>query len=202
MSMTKENITLEFVRSIMKEGKPINELMLDIMKVGKKITDEIGHKDYDSIEQFIAEINAGTSPLFLLDKETDADVKGSGLNVFSVRKCPIAPLMEEMKNSGNAHNGLVSTSLNGFQIREGESHQFIDLGCYIMQQLRQMLISSITIKGEPILNYIHLACQRDEKQVTYSEGDVEAIGISKDLLEKMLNDHHCVYAVFSTKENE
>ncbi len=200
MGMTEKEITLEYVRSILKEGKPINELMQDIMKVGKKITDEIGHRDYNSIEEFLEDINAGTSPLFQLDRETDADVKGSGLNIFSVRKCPLADLMDQMTHSEDQRDHGVSTALKGFQIREGEGHEFIDLGCYIMQQLRQMLISSITIKGEPILNYMHLACKRSGHKTVYSEGDVADIEMSKDLLEQMLEDHHCIYAVFSTKE--
>ncbi len=199
--MTKERVTLEFVRSILKEKKPINEIMIDVMKLGKSITDQIGHKDYQSIEEFLEDINAGTSPLFQLDAETDADVKDSGLNIFAVRKCPLADLMDQMKQSGEGQDHLVSTALDGFQVRENEGHQFIDLGCYIMQQLRQMLVSSITIKGEPILNYLHLACKRgDAQEVVHSEGDVAAIGMDKALLEAMLEDHHCVYAIYSTKE--
>ncbi len=202
MGMTEKEITLEYVRSILKEGKPINELMQDIMKIGKKISDQIGHKNYSTIEEFLQEIHDGTSPMFELDRETDADVKDSGLNIFSVRKCPLADLMDFMTQSDEVKDHGVSTALNGFQIREGEGHQFIDIGCYIMQQLRQMLISSITIQGEPTLNYMHLACNRSGHKTVYSEGDVADIGISKDLIEQMLENHHCIYAVFSTKEEK
>ncbi len=200
MALTEREITLDFVRGVLKEGKPINEIMQDIMRIGKKITDEVGHKDYNSFEEFLEEIEKGTSPLQLLDQEIEVDVDDSGLNVIAVKKCALADLMEKMKLSDDTHDHLVFSSLDGFQVREGEGQKFIDLGCYIMQQLRQMLISSITIRGEPILNYIHLACQRGGHEVVYCEGDVKDINMSKTVLDDILKDHHCVYAIYSTKE--
>ncbi len=202
MSKIREFITQEYVRSIMKAGKPINKIMQDIMKIGKKITEEIGFKEYNTIEEFFEDINNGTSPLFEIDDITIANIDNCGKNIFAVKKCPIADLMEKMKTSQDDHDHLVLTALNNFQIREGESYQFIDIGCYIMQQIRQMVVSSISIAGTHSVNYIHLACKRDQEEIVFSQGDVEAIKIDKKLLEKILENHHCVYALYSTIEDQ
>ena len=188
------NWGIEEVRKLLQEGKPFNEIMTDIMKVGKKIAEKIGHKDYDSPEQFFQEVHEGKSPLFQIDDITLGDEEGLGTNIFAVKVCPLGHLMEEMMNSTEGNDNTVQSVMEGFQFGNGIEHKFLDIGCYITQQIRQMVISSLTVKGKYVFNYIHLGCKKGDRMVL-SNHEIEALGIDKAKIEKVLENHECVYAI-------
>ena len=173
--------------------------MQEIMKIGKEIVDKIGHKDYKSEDDFYEDIHNNTSPLQKIDPVTTGDNLGLGINIFAVKECALGKLMKQMLNSGDKDQNTVKSSMDHFQIRKDEEHSFIDIGCWIMQQIRQMVVSSITLNGEYVFNYVHLACKR-EGVLKFSEQDIAAMNIPKDKLEKVLEDHECIYAI-SFKES-
>jgi len=200
MSVMGSYLNKERIRKLLeKEGK-FSEIMTEIMKIGKEIAEKVGHKDYESPEQFFQELHEGKSPLYQIDEITLGDQEGLGTNIFAVKKCPMGDLMAEMLASKEGIDNTVRSVMDGFQVGNGIEHSFIDIGCYFMQQIRQMVISSLTVKGEYVFNYIHLGCHRGDKMVL-NETEIEAIGIDKEKIKEVLENHECVYAI-SFKEAE
>ncbi len=184
---------IENFRSLLEEGKSYNQIMQEIMKVGSKIVEKVGHKDYGSMDEAMEDIKNHSSPLFYIDKEVVTNFDNVGTNFIGVKKCPFGNLMKTMgETQGNDQK--VKTILHNFQIREGEKNTFIDLGCYVAQQLRQMILSSLTVNGEYVLNYIHLGCKRDGKTVL-NESEIEAIGLDQEKVRELLEQVECVYAI-------
>lgn len=196
----RKKVHKEYIRSLLKDFTNFDELMLTIMKLGKEITEEHGGKDYNSPEEFFLDIKNGTSPLFVIDGDIDTDPEGIGTNLICVKQCPLKDLMNEMSQTNTTDNE-VNTIMNGHILREGEKSNFLDIGCYILQQLRQMMISSITVKGNYAFNYIHLGCDKGTGKRTISEGDVEAVGFGKDSLNRLLDKYDCCYTI-SYKEGQ
>ena len=196
----RKKVNKDYIRSLLKDFTNFDELMLSIMKLGKEISDEHGRKDYNSPEEFFLDIKNETSPLFAIDGDIETDPEGMGTNLICVKQCPLKDLMSEMSNSGTSDNE-VDTIMKGHMLRDGEKSNFLDIGCYIMQQLRQMMISSITVKGEYAFNYIHLGCDKGTGKRTISEGDVEAVGINIDALNQLLDKYDCCYTI-SYKEGQ
>ena len=190
----RKKVNKEYLRSLLTEFKDFDELMLKLMKLGKEISDEYGGKDYNSPEEFFLDIKNKTSPLFMLDGDIETDPENIGTNLICVKNCPVKDVMKEMSESGTS-DAQVDTIMSGHMLREGEKSNFIDLGCYVMQQLRQMMISSITVKGEYVFNYIHLGCDKGTGKRTISEGDVESVGIDKNALNRLLDKYDCCYTI-------
>ncbi len=201
VSEMESNWGIDEVRELLKQGKPFNEIMTDIMKVGKKIADKIGHKDYSTPEEFFQELHDGKSPLLYIDDITVGDEEELGTNIFTVKKCPLEDLMTEMKNSSEGNDSTVANVMDSFQFGNGITHKFIDVGCYISQQIRQMVISSLSINGKYSFNYIHLGCKKGG-QMVLSEHEITALGLDKSKIEKVLETHNCVYAIsFEESDN-
>ena len=196
----EKRVNIDVIRSLIEEGKSFTDIMKEIMAIGKKFADDFGHKDYNSPEEFFDAIKNGTSPLVHLDGEVETNVESTGRNVICVKQCPIKDLMREMSSSGTS-DALVDTVMDGHMLREGEESNFIDVGCYVMQQLRQMIISSISINGKYDLNYIHLGCDKETGKRVISKGDVEVLNFNEDTLNSLLDNFDCVYAI-SFKEGQ
>jgi len=194
VSEMKANWGIEEIRKLLKKGKPFNEIMTDVMEVGKKIAEKVGYKDYDSPEQFFQEVHEGKSPLFQIDGITLGNVEDLGTNIFAVKVCPLGHLMNEMMKSTEGNDNTVQRVMEGFQFGNGIKHKFLDIGCYITQQIRQMVISSLSVKGKYVFNYIHLGCRRGDR-IVLSNHEIEALGIDKSKIEKILEDYECVYAI-------
>ncbi len=184
---------IENFRSLLAEGKSYNEIMQEVMRVGSRIVTKLGHKDYSTMEEAMEDIKNHTSPLFYIDQEVITNFENVGMNFIGVKKCPFRDLMKTM-GEANGTDQKVKTILHEFEIREGEKNSFIDLGCYVAQQFRQMILSSLTINGEYLLNYIHLGCKRDGK-TTFNESEIEAIGLDQDKVRRLLEEVDCVYAI-------
>ncbi len=184
---------IENFRSLLEEGKSYNQIMQEVMKVGSRIVVKVGHKNYASIEEATEDIKNHTSPLFYIDQEVITNFENVGMNFIGVKKCPFRDLMKTMSESEGSDQ-KVTTILHDFEIREGEKNSFIDLGCYIAQQFRQMILSSLTINGEYLLNYIHLGCKRNGK-TSLNESEIDAIGLEQDKVRKLLEEDDCVYAI-------
>ncbi len=196
----RKNVSLEFVRSLLEEGKPFNVIMQEIMVLGSKLAKEHGHKDYASAEDFFAAIKAGESPLLHIDGDVDTDIEGAGTNLIAVKSCPLKDLMAQMSESKTS-DAKVNTVLDGHHLREGEDSNYVDIGCYIVQQLRQMMISSISVNGKYDLNYIHLACDKGTGTRSISKEDVALVKIDKEFLDRILDEYDCIYTI-SFKEGQ
>jgi len=196
----EKRIDVTVVRKLLEEGKPFNVIMQEIMKIGHEIVEQHGHVDYQNIDEFLEALSTHSTPLNVIDREIDTNVEGAGRNVVCVKQCTMKDLMKEMSEAGG-DDAKVTTVMQGHQLREGEESNFIDIGCYIMQQLRQMMISSIKVGGQYDLNYIHLGCDKGTGKRTVNKGDVEAIHMDQELLNKLLDKYDCVYAI-SYKEGQ
>ncbi|WP_457556843.1 hypothetical protein [Candidatus Harpocratesius sp.] len=189
-----DEVGLAELRNMLKEGKPFNEIMTDVMKIGVELAKKVGHKDYSSFEEFMLEIKEHKSPLYYIDEDVITDFESGGTNLIGVKKCPFKDIMKTMSSSGTA-DANVDTVMNDHHTREGTNDKFIDLGCYVAQQLRQMIISSLTVNGKYHLNYIHLGCDKCTGKRTINKDDLEAINFDQAKLEKLLEQVDCVYAI-------
>lgn len=196
----RKQVKKEVIRELLQTHKSFVDLMQDIMKIGAKIVEQFGHKDYNSPEDFFKDIKEGTSPLAEIDGDVDTDVENIGTNLICVKECPLKNLMKEMSEAGG-FDARVNTVMEGHQLREGEESSYVDIGCYIVQQLRQMVISSITVQGKYDLNYIHLGCDKGTGKRSLSKGDLDAINMDEDVLDRLLDKYDCVYAI-SFKEGQ
>ncbi len=168
--------------------------MTNVMKIGTEMAKKVGHKDYSSMEEIMLEVKNHTSPLYYIDQEVIADFEGGGTNLIGVKKCPFKDIMSTMSGSGTS-DAKVDSVMDGHHTREGEDDKFIDLGCFVAQQLRQMVVSSLKVKGEYHLNYMHLGCDKKTGKKTINAGDVEMINMDLDRLNRLLAEVDCVYAI-------
>lgn len=189
-----EEYGIEELRQLLKENKPFNEIMTDVMKVGRDIATKVAHKDYKSCEEVMEDIKNHNSPLFYIDQEVITNFEDGGTNLIGVKKCPFKDIMNTMSRSENS-DAKVNTVMDGFHTREGEDDSFVDLGCYVAQQLRQMIVSSLSVNGKYDLNYIHLGCDKGNGTRTYNDGDINMIGMDRERLDRLLNEVDCIYAI-------
>ncbi|MCF2140458.1 MAG: hypothetical protein K9W44_10440 [Candidatus Lokiarchaeota archaeon] len=196
----EEKFPIEKIRELLKNGMPLNEIMSRVMKIGAEIVENFGHKDYSSPMELFKEIQDGTSPLNKIEGQLSPVIQDQKTNVFAVKVCPMKKIMQEM-SKGDEYDQNVNSVLDDFHLRENEtSGNYSDIGCYIQQQIRQMLISSFTLNGKYDFNLIHLGCDKGKGR-NISEGDVEAIKMDREMLSKLLDENDCVYAI-SVKEGQ
>ena len=189
----------EEIRKYLKEGMSINEIVMVVMKLGKEIVDEVGNKNYSSEVEFYNDIHGNESPLAYVDDYSTTDVEGAGANIITVKNCKIGETMADMLANDDS-DLKVDEVLKNFQTGDNLGNCFLDIGCFISQQIRQMIISSMTVNGKYVFNYIHLGCKRGGN-MRLCKREIEAVGLSEEQIEHMLENCECIYAI-SHKESE
>ena len=60
-------VTEAFIEDIIKDSSNFLEIINKAMIIGKEYADEIGHKDYSSVEALFDDIEKGTSPIMMIE---------------------------------------------------------------------------------------------------------------------------------------
>ena len=153
-------ITRKMVIDLMRKKQPFLESMKEIMQIGKEISDEIGHKDYPSVEEFFKDIESGTSPIFELDGSWKVIGRIGNVMLLGITSCPVKSVMIDLLE--NPQDDDVSIYLKDIHLLEGEIFNSITIGSYALLQIRQMVASSLTINGVYCINLINLVIQKPE----------------------------------------
>ncbi len=153
--------------------------------------------DFADFEDFVAAIDDGTNPITMVEGKA---VHQSG-GVFGLPACPFAG---SIKNYTQVYDklpdGYVSfteefnktgVATNSYRVGEGAG---VSPFCAVHQPLRSALGRKITIGGKQIQVY-QLGCKSGAGKKGFAEKWIKETGVSRDLVDKVLDDNMCCYLV-------
>ncbi|MCP4680446.1 MAG: hypothetical protein GY854_34175 [Deltaproteobacteria bacterium] len=168
-----------------------------LMRNTASVADKFDPIDFPSMDDFVASIENVGNPVTKI--EGKAVHAGDGL--FGLPNCPFG---ESISNYIEVFGNLPS-EYAGFTEEYNRSGGITDkhrVGqgagvspfCSIHQPLRSMIANQITIGGKPIIIY-QLGCKSGSGARGFAEKYIEETGISKDAVDKILDDNMCCYIV-------
>lgn len=159
--------------------------------------DNIKEVDYDSFDVFLDSIENATNPITMIEgKATHL-----GDFVFGLKNCPFAPSIKnytavfgklpegfaEFTEECNK-SGVASTK---YRVGEGAC---VSPFCAVHQPMRSAIAEKIKIGGKDI-QVTQLGCKSGSGYKGFADKWMEYAGVSKDVVDKTLDDHMCCYHV-------
>lgn len=208
-ALIQEYVDQDYIKNLIKSKKPWLEVLQDMMKTGKEVTDAIGHVNYASLDDFFQDIEAGTSPIVKLDNRYKPLGRIGNTMWLGVSECPVKALTLKMLN-----NGIDEIYISNVEQLEDEMMNSMTLGSYILLQIRQQVVSSLKIKGKYVANITNLLHQtatlendKIELEFIVADGTVKNIVENSNLTGKEVkekinellienNNDLCIYAVY------
>jgi len=159
--------------------------------------DRIQEVNYDSFDAFLEAIENATNPITMIEGKATHQ----GDFVFGLKNCPFAPSIKnytsvfETLPAGFAEYteecnkaGVVSKK---YRVGEGAC---VSPFCSVHQPLRSALAEKIKIGGKDI-QITQLGCKAGSGKKGFADIWIEYAGVSKDVVDKTLDNHMCCYHV-------
>jgi hypothetical protein len=159
--------------------------------------DNIKEVDYDSFDVFLDSIENATNPITMIEGKANH----LGDFVFGLKNCPFAPSIKnynavfgklpegfaEFTEECNK-SGVASTK---YRVGEGAC---VSPFCAVHQPMRSAIAEKIKIGGKDI-QVTQLGCKAGSGYKGFADKWIEHVGVSKDVVDKTLDDHMCCYHV-------
>ena len=159
--------------------------------------DKIKEVDYASFDAFLESIEDETNPITRIEgKATHQDD-----HVFGLKNCPFAPSIKnytavfEKLPEGFAEytaecnkSGVASTK---YRVGEGAC---VSPFCSVHQPMRSAIAEKIKIGGKDI-QITQLGCKAGSGYKGFADKWIEYAGVSKEVVDKTLDDHMCCYHI-------
>ncbi len=158
---------------------------------------KINEVDYATFDDFLAAIEDTTNPITMVEGKSSHQ----GDFVFGLAACPFGPSIQnytkvfETLPDGyadfTAEFNKPSMVTDKYRIGEGAG---VSPFCSVHQPLRSAVADKITIGGKKI-EIFQLGCKSGAGKKGFAAKWLEQTGISKDVVDKVLENHMCCYHV-------
>lgn len=189
-----EVLTSDVLSSILDEHSPVEEVVMNLFRRGTDLADAVTTRNYESWEEFKTAHAAGDSAIVELEGLSEIDDS----DVVVLRGCPMADEMKKLSVNGSPpefHTRIITDYMH----QNPGSNAILHPGCIAHQVSRQLIVKNITIAGEHCLNYYQLACRSGATgKVVYDENGLNAIGMSKEQANQLIDGFACLYVIFKS----
>lgn len=204
----------EYLRKLSQENRPVGEVVFDFMKLGREIIGQLELKDYSSVEEFFDHVEAGNSPLHDVDPNFKTIARFPTMIWMGVYKCPMKETLKELVQDPSSENLAVLDVIGAVSVGESST---LPYGSYLLLQIRQMVVSAISVKGHYLFNLLNLTHQnimRDgtalRTDIVINQDSVQKIAKETELsvgeieerikqLESENDNDLCIYAIYTTE---
>ncbi len=162
-----------------------------------KTAERIAEVDYPTFDAYVAAIEGATNPITIIEgKATHA-----GNFIFGLKLCPFGPsiknytkVFEKMPDGFadfTAEFNKPSNITDQYKVGEGAG---VSPFCSVHQPMRSAIAEKIKIGGKKI-SVIQLGCKSGGGKKGFAEKWLAETGISKEVVDKVLDNHMCCYAL-------
>jgi hypothetical protein len=168
-----------------------------LLKTGLGIAKKAKPRDFPDFETLVAAIAAGDTVI----SSFEGKARHYGGGVFGLPTCPFAGSVKTYKGfMGALPEGFASVtnqynkpSPTTEKLRVG--HQAgVSPFCCVHQSLRSAIAEHIRIGGKPLAVY-QLGCKSGSGDKGIADGFLQATGVARDLVSKILDENMCCYFV-------
>jgi ASC-1-like (ASCH) protein len=191
MSLLEKRLTRQWAEEVMSDEKRlISAIIYDLQEMGNKIAEELDIRDYETLEEFLAEQDRGRSPFDVL--EGKADRKS---NVYVLPGCPMVKLVESLKDEKG--------KLPKFYLKIGDRYKemyktkgaILHPFCIVHQVIRALIGEKTKVRGQQLKVY-QVACRALKSGKTaYATEGMDRIGLDKEDVDRMIDGNACMYLV-------
>lgn len=166
-----------------------------LMRNALMTADRITETDYPTFDDYLKAIESSTNPI----TQIEGKASHKGEMVFGLEKCPFA---ESIKNYNTVFNGLpecyaeFTAEFNKpghipgkYRVGGGAG---VSPFCAVHQPMRSAFAEKITIGGKKIQIY-QLGCKAGSGKKGFAGKFIQATGVPKDVVDKVLDNHMCCY---------
>jgi len=157
--------------------------------------DKIEEVNYDTFDDYLAAIENTTNPIAIVEGKSSHE----GDFVFGLAVCPFE---QSIKNYKTIYEKLpddyadftdefnkTGRVTDMYRIGEGAG---VSPFCAVHQPMRSAVAEKITIGGKKI-NVYQLGCKSGAGKKGFSDKWLDETGVSKDVVDKVLDNHMCCY---------
>ncbi len=183
------------LRGILDEGKPVEQVVMELFQTGLELATAVDVGRYASWDDFIGHHKAGESGI--VDLEGDSTIDDD--HVVVLLDCPMADTMKELNVDG-APPAFHKQIVEDYKDQNPGSNAILHPGCIAHQVSRQLITKSIEVDGKFSLNFYQLACRSMASgAVVYDENGLNAVGMSKEQADKLIEGKACLYVIVSSE---
>ncbi len=160
-----------------------------------KTAEKIPEVNYNSFDDYLAAIENATNPIAMIEGKSSHQ----GDFVFGLKACPFGPSIKNYTEVfGKLPEGFADFTVefnkpspvtDQYRVGEGAG---VSPFCAVHQPMRSAFADKITIDGKKIKIY-QLGCKSGAGKKGFAEKWINETGVSKDVVDKVLDDHMCCY---------
>lgn len=188
--MLEKKLTKKWADEVIsEENKLILAIIHDLQETAKSIADELGLKEYDSIELLFEEHEKGRDPFVRL--EGQADREG---NLMVLKDCPMTKILGEVMVDGKLpdfYQRIVDKYKEIYKTKGAILHPF----CIVHQVIRASVGEHIKVNGRKLAVY-QVACRSMKTgKIVYATEGMNRVGKEKEEIDKKIEGKACMYII-------
>jgi len=162
-----------------------------------KTAERIAEIDYPTFDAYLAAIEAATNPITVIEGKATH----GGNFIFGLQHCPFGPSIKNYNKvfeklpdgfaDFTAEFNKPSNITDQFKVGEGAG---VSPFCSVHQPMRSAIAEKIKIGGKKI-RVIQLGCKSGGGKKGFAEKWLAETGVAKDVVDKILDNHMCCYAL-------
>ena len=162
-----------------------------------KTAEKIHEIDYATLDDYIAAVENASNPITMIEGKSTHQ----GNFVFGLQHCPFGPsiknynkVFEKLPDGFSDFTSEFNKSSNVTdQYRVGEGAG-VSPFCSVHQPMRSAFADKIRIGGKKIQIY-QLGCKSGSGKKGFADKWISAAGVSRDVVDKTLDNHMCCYSI-------
>jgi hypothetical protein len=184
-------LNFESMREILREDQPVHEIVEALFQKGTELAQVVSSRGYDNFDEFQEAHRADETQLAELEGPSNLEDR----DVVVLRSCPMAEEMKKFRTTG-APPSFHAKIVEEFCAQNPGSNAILHPGCIAHQVGRQITIKQLNVRGESNLNFNQIACRNMATgQVVYDDNGLEAIGMTKEQANSLVDGFACLYAI-------
>lgn len=188
--MLEKKLTKKWADEVINEdNKLILAIIHDLQEKAKSIADELGIKDYDSIQQLFEEHEKGKDPFDKLEGQADRDG-----NLLVLKNCPMTKMLGEVMVDGKLpefYQKIVDKYKEIYKTKGAILHPF----CIVHQVIRATVGERIKVGGKQLKVY-QVACRSmSSGKIVYATEGMNRVELSKEDIDKKIEGKACMYII-------
>lgn len=162
-----------------------------------KTAEKIHEIDYPTFEEYLAAVESASNPITMIEGKSTHQ----GNFVFGLKNCPFGPsiknynkVFEKLPEGFSDFTSEFNKSSNvtdHYRVGEGAG---VSPFCSVHQPMRSAFADKIRIGGKKIQIY-QLGCKSGSGKKGFADKWIDAAGVSRDVVDKTLDNHMCCYSI-------
>ncbi len=192
MSLIEKRLTKRWAEEVInEENNLVLAIIHDLQEKGKEIAEELGIKEYESMDWLFEDHEKGNDPFDKLEGKADRDG-----NVMVLKNCPMAKLLNDMTVEGRLpdfYQRIVDKYKEIYKTKGAILHPF----CIVHQVIRATVGEHIKVGGKRLKVY-QIACRSmSSGKIVYASEGMNRVDMKKDEIDAKIEGKACMYLLKS-----